>query len=58
MAARRKKVWQLMAKKELGKIQRAKVNNHKEMLTSCKRVASFCLKVTNKFHRIFFKHCI
>lgn len=45
MAARRRKVWQLMAKKELGKVQRAKANNHKEMLTGCKRVATLCMKI-------------
>lgn len=45
MAARRRKVWQTMAKKELGKVQRAKANNHKEILTNCKRVAGFCMKV-------------
>uniref|UniRef100_A0A1B0CSZ6 Chromatin-remodeling ATPase INO80 n=1 Tax=Lutzomyia longipalpis TaxID=7200 RepID=A0A1B0CSZ6_LUTLO len=44
MALRRRKVWQQMAKKELGKVQRAKVNNHKEMLTNCKRVATLCMK--------------
>ncbi|CAD7093608.1 unnamed protein product [Hermetia illucens] len=45
MAARRRKVWQLMAKKELGKVQRAKANNHKEMLQSCKRVSTMCMKI-------------
>lgn len=45
MAARRRKVWQLMAKKELGKVQRAKTNNHKEVLTGCKRVATLCMKI-------------
>jgi len=25
-------------------VQRAKTNNHKEMLTSCKRVAQYCMK--------------
>lgn len=45
MAARRRKVWQLMAKKELGKVQRAKANNHKETVQSCKRVATMCMKV-------------
>ncbi|XP_059621349.1 chromatin-remodeling ATPase INO80 [Phlebotomus argentipes] len=44
-ALRRRKVWQQMAKKELGKVQRAKVNNHKEMLTNCKRVATLCMKM-------------
>lgn len=48
MAARRRKVWQLMAKKELGKIQRAKANNHKEMLTNCKRVSALCMKMARQ----------
>ncbi|XP_055921969.1 chromatin-remodeling ATPase INO80 [Eupeodes corollae] len=48
MAARRRKVFQLMSKKELGKIQRAKANNHKEMLQGCKRVATMCMKVTRQ----------
>lgn len=48
MAARRRKIWQLMAKKELGKVQRAKANNHKEVLTSCKRVATMCMKVSRQ----------
>lgn len=34
-----------MAKKELGKVQRAKTNNHKEVLTGCKRVATLCMKI-------------
>lgn len=45
MAARRKRVWQLMAKKELGRCQRAKINNHKEVVQNCKRVATMCTKV-------------
>ncbi|XP_021709328.1 putative DNA helicase Ino80 [Aedes aegypti] len=48
MAARRRKMWQLMAKKELGKVQRAKVNNHKDMVTNCRRVASLCMKVSRQ----------
>lgn len=44
IAARRRKLWQLMAKKELGKVQRSKATNHKEMLSSCKRVATLCMK--------------
>lgn len=43
-AARRRKLWQLMAKKELGKVQRSKASNHKEMLISCKRVATLCMR--------------
>lgn len=44
IAARRRKLWQLMAKKELGKVQRSKATNHKEILSSCKRVATLCMK--------------
>lgn len=45
MAVQRKKMWQLMAKKELGKIHRAKSSNHKDALTGCKRVATVCMKI-------------
>lgn len=45
MAAQRRKMWQLMAKKELGKVQRAKSNNHKDALSGCKRVATVCMKI-------------
>ncbi|XP_067614395.1 chromatin-remodeling ATPase INO80 [Eurosta solidaginis] len=48
MAARRRRVWQLMAKKELGRCQRAKANNHKEVLQNCKRVATMCSKVVRQ----------
>lgn len=48
MAARRRKIWQLMSKKELGKIQRSQLNNHKEMLTNCKKVAGFCMKIARQ----------
>ncbi|XP_043490017.1 chromatin-remodeling ATPase INO80 isoform X2 [Polistes fuscatus] len=44
MAIRRRKIWVMMSKKELGKVQRAKINNHKEMLISCKKVAQHCMK--------------
>ncbi|XP_058795965.1 chromatin-remodeling ATPase INO80 isoform X2 [Phymastichus coffea] len=44
MAIRRRKIWMMMSKKELGKVQRAKINNHKEMLISCKKVAQHCMK--------------
>lgn len=44
IAARRRKLWILMAKKELGKVQRAKVNNHKEIVISCKRISTLCMK--------------
>lgn len=44
MTMRRRKIWVMMSKKELGKVQRAKSNNHKEMLISCKKVAQHCMK--------------
>ncbi|KAK9498587.1 hypothetical protein O3M35_003187 [Rhynocoris fuscipes] len=44
MAHRRRKIWANMAKKEVGKVQRYRINNHKEILTSCKRVANSCMK--------------
>lgn len=45
LAARRRKVWQLMAKKEVSKVQRMRALNHKEGLTNCRKVATLCLKV-------------
>ncbi|XP_075227688.1 chromatin-remodeling ATPase INO80 isoform X2 [Lycorma delicatula] len=44
MAYRRRKIWSVMAKKELGKVIRARTYNHKEILTSCKRVAQYCMR--------------
>lgn len=44
IAARRRKLWILMAKKELGKVQRAKANNHKEIIIGCKRISTLCMK--------------
>lgn len=44
MAHRRRKIWGVMAKKEMGKVQRARLNNHKEVLTSCRRVAQYCMR--------------
>lgn len=44
IAARRRKLWILMAKKELGKVQRAKANNHKEIISGCKRISTLCMK--------------
>ncbi|XP_049787289.1 chromatin-remodeling ATPase INO80 [Schistocerca cancellata] len=44
MTARRKKIFAMLAKRELGKIQRAKVNNHKEVLASCRRMAHGCMR--------------
>lgn len=48
MNHRRRKVWQTMAKKEIGKFQRTKANNHKEMLTNCKKTASLCQKAARQ----------
>ncbi len=45
MAMRRRKVWQMMSQKEIGKLQRARVNNHKEMVIGCKRVVTLCMKI-------------
>lgn len=33
-----------MCKKEVGKVQRAKANNHKEVLASCKKAAQLCMR--------------
>uniref|UniRef100_A0A182IV63 Chromatin-remodeling ATPase INO80 n=1 Tax=Anopheles atroparvus TaxID=41427 RepID=A0A182IV63_ANOAO len=48
MNIRRRKMWQLMAKKEVGKLQRAKVNNHKDTITNCRRVAALCMRVARQ----------
>uniref|UniRef100_A0A182SK95 Chromatin-remodeling ATPase INO80 n=1 Tax=Anopheles maculatus TaxID=74869 RepID=A0A182SK95_9DIPT len=45
---RRRKMWQLMAKKEVGKLQRAKANNHKDTITNCRRVAALCMRVARQ----------
>lgn len=45
MATLRRRLWQLMAKKELGKVQRLKANNHKEALINYKRMALVCQKI-------------
>jgi chromatin-remodeling ATPase INO80 len=44
---RRRKVW-MSLKKEVGKFQRMKANNHKEMLVSCKKTAAICQKVARQ----------
>lgn len=44
LAARRRKLWQLMVKKEMGKVQRTRVAAHKEILQNCKRMANLCTK--------------
>lgn len=48
LAHRRRKMWQMMAKKEIGKFQRTKANNHKEMLQNCKKTAVLCQKVVRQ----------
>ncbi|KAH8344440.1 hypothetical protein KR084_011817 [Drosophila pseudotakahashii] len=48
LAARRRRIWQIMSKKESGRLQRIKSNNHKEMLANCKRVAGMCAKVVRQ----------
>lgn len=48
MTARRKRVWQIMSKKELGRYHRIKLNNHKEVTQNCKRVATMCMKVVRQ----------
>uniref|UniRef100_A0A1B6DCW5 Chromatin-remodeling ATPase INO80 n=1 Tax=Clastoptera arizonana TaxID=38151 RepID=A0A1B6DCW5_9HEMI len=44
MAHRRRKIWAVMAKKEVAKVQRSKTNNHKEVVTGCRRVAQYCMR--------------
>ncbi|XP_063928417.1 chromatin-remodeling ATPase INO80 isoform X2 [Zophobas morio] len=44
MKIKRKKIFTNMAKKEIGKQHRSKINKHKEMLIQCRRVAQQCLK--------------
>lgn len=44
MKIKRKKIFSNMAKKEIGKQHRSKMNRHKEMLIQCRRVAQQCLK--------------
>lgn len=48
LALRRRKLWQLMAKKEIGKVQRARAINHKEAVSNCKKVATLCVKVCQR----------
>uniref|UniRef100_A0A2M4CXS2 Chromatin-remodeling ATPase INO80 n=1 Tax=Anopheles darlingi TaxID=43151 RepID=A0A2M4CXS2_ANODA len=48
MNIRRRRMWQQMAKKELGKVQRAKVNNHRDTLINCRRVAVLCMRVARQ----------
>ncbi|KAH8280021.1 hypothetical protein KR018_001348 [Drosophila ironensis] len=48
LAARRRRIWQIMSKKEAGRLQRIKSNNHKEMLANCRRVSGMCAKVVRQ----------
>lgn len=48
MNQRRRKMWQVMAKKEVGKLQRTKANAHKEMLANCKKIAVMCQKAVRQ----------
>ncbi|ALC46989.1 Ino80, partial [Drosophila busckii] len=48
LAARRRRIWQIMSKKETVRLQRIKSNNHKEMLANCKRIAGMCAKVVRQ----------
>lgn len=48
MNHRRRKLWTTMAKKEIGKVQRQKANNHKEILSNCKKTAALCQKVARQ----------
>lgn len=45
LIAQRRKLWLLICKKEISKASKARVNNHKEELVSCKRAATGCMRV-------------
>ncbi|CAG4955092.1 unnamed protein product [Parnassius apollo] len=44
LTARRRRHWQLLVKKELGKVQRARSAAHREMVLQSKRLATLCCK--------------
>lgn len=44
LTARRRRHWQLLVKKELGKVQRARTATHKELMLQRKRLATLCCK--------------
>lgn len=48
MTTKRRKVFTSIAKKEVGKQHRAKMNKHKELLILCKRVALQCQKAARQ----------
>ncbi|KAI9565028.1 hypothetical protein GHT06_008772 [Daphnia sinensis] len=45
LIAQRRKLWLLICKKEISKASKARMNNHKEELVSCKRAATGCMRV-------------
>ncbi|XP_046447627.1 chromatin-remodeling ATPase INO80-like [Daphnia pulex] len=45
LIAQRRKLWLLICKKEISKASKARINNHKEELVSCKRAATGCMRV-------------
>ncbi|XP_049885990.1 chromatin-remodeling ATPase INO80 isoform X2 [Pectinophora gossypiella] len=44
LTARRRRHWQLLVKKELGKMQRARTSTHREVMLQRKRLATLCCK--------------
>nr|XP_026497492.1 chromatin-remodeling ATPase INO80 isoform X2 [Vanessa tameamea] len=44
LTARRRRHWQLLVKKELGKVQRARTATHRELMLQRKRLATLCCK--------------
>ncbi|CAH0731987.1 unnamed protein product, partial [Brenthis ino] len=44
LTARRRRHWQLLVKKELGKVQRARTAQHRELMLQRKRLATLCCK--------------
>ncbi|XP_072933681.1 chromatin-remodeling ATPase INO80 [Epargyreus clarus] len=44
LTARRRRHWQLLVKKELGKVQRARTAAHRELMLQRKRLATLCCK--------------
>ncbi|XP_041982684.1 chromatin-remodeling ATPase INO80 [Aricia agestis] len=44
LTARRRRHWQLLVKKELGKVQRARAATHREVMLQRKRLATLCCK--------------
>nr|XP_032522250.1 chromatin-remodeling ATPase INO80 isoform X1 [Danaus plexippus plexippus] len=44
LTARRRRHWQLLVKKELGKVQRSRTATHRELMLQRKRLATLCCK--------------